>query len=169
MNYKENIASKKIIVIGSPGSGKSFVSSTLSKKLNIPIFYLDKLYWKENWVATPREQFIAIQQDILKKDSYIIDGNYQSTLELRFKNASTIIFLDIDKNVCFEAVKGRMGQKREDFPNYLEEELDDAFVHSILHFHEESRPFIMGMIDKYSEKNIIVLKNRDEVNEFLKD
>ena len=62
-----------------------------------------------------------------------------------------------------------MGQKREDFPSYLEEELDDAFVHSILHFHEESRPFIMGMIDKYSEKNIIVLKNRDEVNEFLKD
>ena len=48
---------KKILVIGSPGSGKSYFSKQLSKILNIPVYHLDLIYWHENWVSMPKEEF----------------------------------------------------------------------------------------------------------------
>lgn len=47
----------RIIVIGSSGSGKSTLSRKLSKSLDLPVYHLDALFWKPNWVMTePDEQ-----------------------------------------------------------------------------------------------------------------
>lgn len=165
-SYKD-LKNRKIIVIGSPGSGKSFVSTKLHEYFNIPIYYLDRIYWHEDWVNTPQDKFIALQEEILKKDAFIIDGNYLSTIEVRISKASTIIFLDLPKEVCLEAVKQRMGQKRTDFPPFLKEELDDEFVHSIIFFEVESKPTILKLLDKYQDKEIIVLHSREEIDKFL--
>jgi adenylate kinase family enzyme len=42
---------KKILVLGAPGSGKTFCALELSKKLNIPVYHLDSYYYKSNWVV----------------------------------------------------------------------------------------------------------------------
>lgn len=39
---------KKILVIGSPGAGKSTFSRRLQKKINLPIIYLDQLFWRSD-------------------------------------------------------------------------------------------------------------------------
>ena len=49
---------KRIMIVGSSGSGKTTFSRNLHKKLNLPVIHLDKLFWKENWVQTPREEWI---------------------------------------------------------------------------------------------------------------
>ena len=112
---------KKIIVIGCPGSGKSYFSKVLSEKLNINRYHLDLYFWKPNWTATPSEEFDKILDQLLKNETYIIDGNYNRTLEKRFKSADTIFFLDMPTELCLLSERQRRGKKRDDLPYYLSE------------------------------------------------
>lgn len=84
---------KKVIVIGSSGSGKSTFSRKLSERLNIPVYHLDQLFWKPNWVMSTEYEKITIQNSILEKNEWIIDGNYSGILEDRLQLADTVMFL----------------------------------------------------------------------------
>ena len=50
-NNQEN-KMKRIMIIGSGGSGKSTFSSKLSEVLGLPLYHLDAYYWKPGWIAT---------------------------------------------------------------------------------------------------------------------
>lgn len=39
----------KIWITGSSGSGKTTLATNISVKLNIPVYYNDKIFWMENW------------------------------------------------------------------------------------------------------------------------
>ena len=160
---------KKIIVIGCPGSGKSYFSKKLSEITNIPKFHLDILFWKENWVKTPRDEFLNKILDIVNNnDSFILDGNYHRTLDFRMNLADTIFFLDLPVEVCLESEKQRRGKPREDLPSYLiEEGEDEEFVNLITNFQNNQRHLIVEILEKHKDKNIIVFKSRDEVNNYL--
>lgn len=57
----------KIIIIGSSGSGKSTLSRQLSNILDIPVYHLDALFWKPNWIMTTKDEQIDIQKSLLEK------------------------------------------------------------------------------------------------------
>ena len=113
---------KKIIVIGSPGAGKSVFSQKLSKITQIHLYHIDKLYHKEDGTHISKEELEGKLKKIFKNDSWIIDGNYQRTLEMRVKECDTIFLLDFPTEVCLEGAKSRIGKKREDLP-WVEEKL----------------------------------------------
>lgn len=158
---------KKIIIIGCPGSGKSYFSKHLAKITNLPLYHLDMLYWKPNWVSTPREEFNKTVNLIMDKDEWIIDGNFNGTLEHRFKKASLVYFLDLPTEVCLESVKMRLGIKRDDFPHFLEETEDLEFNNSIKEFKDTGRLTILSLIKKYPDRTVIIFTSRDEVNSYL--
>ena len=74
---------RKVIVIGCPGAGKSTFARKLRDATNLPLYYLDMLWHKEDKTNISREEFDIKLNDILKKDKWIIDGNYLRTLEMR--------------------------------------------------------------------------------------
>ena len=161
---------KRIIVIGCSGSGKSYFSSKLSNILNIEKYHLDCYYWKENWQATPREEFVKVVDELLDLENWIIDGNYSYTMERRMIKADTIFFLDLPTDVCLESERKRRGNKREDLPSYLvETKEDDGLEEFIKNFHLDKRNQILSLLDKYSYKNIIIFKSREEVDNYLID
>lgn len=55
------------MVIGSSGSGKSTLSRQLGHALDIPVFHLDVLFWKPNWVMTSSDEQKEIQKTLLQK------------------------------------------------------------------------------------------------------
>ena len=158
----------KILVIGSPGSGKSYFSKKLSKLTNIPVYHMDLLYWHENWVSTPRDEFDKIINEILNKDEWILDGNYNRTLENRVKFAQIVYFLDLDPEICLIAEKERRNKKRDDFPSFLNEGEDPSFVQYIKDFPIINKPLILEILKKYPHVKLIIFKTREEINEFLK-
>jgi adenylate kinase family enzyme len=91
---------KKILVLGAPGSGKSFCASELGKKLNIPVYPLDFYYYKPNWKVVDSAEFAAKQREIMRHEKWIIDGNSVRMLSERLTHADTVIFLDIPKFFC---------------------------------------------------------------------
>ncbi|MDY4760607.1 AAA family ATPase [Streptococcus thoraltensis] len=157
---------KKIIVIGCPGSGKSTLARQLAELTKLPLHHLDLMNWNADRTTVAPEIFLERQRHVLKQDSWIIDGNYGGTLDLRFKACDTIIFLDFPLDVCIEGVMNRIGTVRSDMP-WVEEEVDLEFLDFIKEFPENSRPKILALIDKFSHKNIYQLISREEAEEFL--
>ena len=159
---------RKVIVIGCPGAGKSTFARKLRDDTNLPLYYLDMLWHKEDKTNISREEFDTKLNDILKKDKWIIDGNYLRTLEMRLKECDTVFLLDYPLEVCLDGAKSRIGKKREDMP-WVETELDEEFKQFIEDFSKEQLPQVYELLDKYSEElNIIIFKSRVEAEKYNK-
>ena len=111
---------KKVIVLGNNGSGKSYFSTKLAKITSLPLIHLDLLYWQKNWTHPSREEWAEMQRKLVANEQWIIDGMHISTLEIRFKEADAIYFLDVNTDTCLESVRQRESQDRIDFPNHLD-------------------------------------------------
>lgn len=131
----------KIIVIGSPGAGKSIFSQKLSDITGLPLYHLDMLYHKPDGTHISKEELEDKLREIFSNDDWIIDGNYQRTLEIRLKECDTVFLLDFPTEVCLEGAKSRIGKKREDLP-WIEEKLDENFEQCIINFANEKLPQI---------------------------
>lgn len=86
---------QKIIIIGSPGSGKSTFSRKLRDVTGLPLFYLDMLWHLPDRTNVSREEFDRRLSEILSGEKWIIDGNYQRTLELRLRECDTVFLFDL--------------------------------------------------------------------------
>lgn len=158
---------KKIIVIGCPGSGKSTFARALHHKMGIPICHLDTLFWNADKTAVEKSVFRERLTRVLEMNAWIIDGNYASTMEIRMAACDTVFFLDYPTDVCLAGVKARIGKPRGDMP-WIESEEDAEFIGFIKTFRKEQRPEILALLDKYSDKNIVVFKSRADGDAFLK-
>ena len=157
---------RKVIVIGCPGAGKSTFARKLRDATNLPLYYLDMLWHKEDKTNISREEFDTKLNDIIKKDNWIIDGNYLRTLEMRLKECDTVFLLDYSLEVCLAGAKSRIGKKRVDMP-WVETEFDDEFKQYIEDFSKSQLPQVYELLDKYSEKrNIIIFKSRVEAEKY---
>ena len=157
---------KKVIVIGCPGSGKSTFSRALHERTGLPLYHLDLLYWNTDKTTVSKEVFRERLQNVLMLDRWIIDGNYGSTIEMRMAECDTVFFLDFSLEVCIEGVRQRQGKPRPDMP-WIETEDDEEFLEFIKNFESESKPKILCLLQKYKEKNIIILKSREEADRII--
>ena len=158
---------KKIIVIGCPGSGKSTFAKRLYEKINLPLFHLDAIWHKADKTHISREEFDDRLSEILSLDAYIIDGNYQRTLDRRISRCDTVILFDLPTEDCLSGAAMRVGKARADMP-WCESELDPEFKRQIEEFKTVKLPEIYALIEKYkSGRNTVILKSREESESFL--
>ncbi len=80
------------MIFGLPGSGKSTFATKLAQFLDLPIHYLDKHFYIENWVERDHEEFLDIQRSVVNQSKWIIDGNSMRSLEMRFQQADCAIY-----------------------------------------------------------------------------
>ncbi|MCK0470416.1 DNA topology modulation protein [Halalkalibacter sp. APA_J-10(15)] len=163
---------KKVILIGSGGSGKSTLARQLGHKLKINVYHLDALFWKPNWVGVPKDEQRKVQNDLVNKEEWLIDGNYGGTMDIRLNAADTIIFLDIHRTICVYRACKRMIQYRNkirpDMGEGCEERIDLNFLKWIWNYPKTKRPDILIKLEQLSEdKQIIILKSPNEVQRFL--
>ena len=157
----------KVIVIGCPGSGKSTFARKLQKIMGLPIYYLDRLYWNEDKTTVSKDIFRKRLADTLNESRWIIDGNYNSTIELRIKSCDIVYFLDYPVETCINGIKERLGKPREDMP-WIEMEEDVEFIDFIRNYSVTARPKILELLETHSDKNIVVFHSREEAEEYLK-
>lgn len=160
---------KRIMVIGCPGSGKSTFSKALHKIMGIPLYHLDMMYWNPDRTTVDKSVFRQRLLNAVQSDSWIIDGNYGATIELRLQACDTAFFLDYPLEVCLDGIRTRRGKARTDIPWVeKEDEEDQEFIELIKNYNSVNRPTVVELLDKYSDKNIIIFINRNEADMFLK-
>ena len=157
---------KRVIIIGCPGSGKSTFARELHAHTNLPLYYLDMLYWNADRTTVPKEEFRRRLGEVLEKDSWIIDGNYNATMEMRMAACDTVIFLDYPTEVCISGIRERVGKKREDIP-WVETEIDAEFLAFAEKYNTESRPRILELLQHYADRQTVILESRAAADAFL--
>ena len=157
---------QKVMVIGCPGSGKSTFSRTLRDRTGLPLYYLDMLYWNADKTTVPKEIFRARLAKILETDAFIIDGNYNSTMEMRLLACDTVFFLDYPLDVCLDGVRARISKPREDMP-WIETEFDPEFMEYIKQFAVENRPKILALLEKYPHVKVFTFTSRAQSDAYL--
>ncbi|MBN2789556.1 MAG: topology modulation protein [Candidatus Delongbacteria bacterium] len=166
---------KRILIIGSGGAGKSTFSKQLAKILNIPIIHLDVHFWNPGWVMTDSEIWHKTVDNLILGDSWIMDGNFNSTIEKRVKRADTVFYFDFSKYRClYNAIKrmiiGRyFFKKRSDMAEGCKEKFDMEFYKWIWNFNKDHREEYYKMLnDLKAEKNVYIIRSYREKKKILK-
>ena len=158
---------ERVIVIGSPGAGKSTFARQLRDRTGLPLFYLDMIWQLPDRTTITREELDRKLSDILKTDFWIIDGNYGRTLELRLRSCDTVFLLDYPLDVCLASAEARIGKQREDLP-WTEEDFDEEFRQWIIDYPSSELPRIYKLLDRYgAEKEVHIFKTREEADQYL--
>lgn len=158
---------RKVIVIGCPGSGKSTFSKALHDVTGLPLYHLDRMYWNADGTNVSKDIFMERLYQALKKEAWIIDGNYGSTMELRMQFCDTVFFLDYPLDICMDGIRSRKGKERTDIPCTTLEDDDHEFLDFITNYNLTSRPTVMELLHKYAHKRITIFKDRREADRFL--
>ncbi|HEX3248744.1 MAG TPA: DNA topology modulation protein [Pyrinomonadaceae bacterium] len=164
---------RRILVIGSGGSGKSTVATRLGALLNLEVSHLDKFFWQPGWVKPATEDWVQAVTELMNRDSWILDGNYSGTLELRFQKCDTIIFLDLSRWLCLWRIVRRVLRYRNDLrPDMAEgcqEKLDLEFVRWVWNYPHRTKPKVVKLLrERCDGKEIVWLRSRREVEGFLR-
>ncbi len=158
---------QKIIIIGSPGAGKSTFARKLRNITGLPLYYLDLIWHKPDRTTISREEFDEKLKAIITSEKWIIDGNYQRTIERRLQACDTVFLLDYPVEQCLEGAQERVGKKREEMP-WVEETLDETFRQFILEFQHIKLPQIYALLKQYGDsKEIVIFKSRAEAETWI--
>jgi adenylate kinase family enzyme len=151
-------------------AGKTTLSIKLADSLGIDCFGLDSIVWKPGWVQTSSEERKIKIQDLIDKDSWIIDGVSSQV----FQAADTIFFLDIPLQRCLINIVKRFisngfrtrASLPENCPEYIVffKAVRIAFVYQKL-----TRHYLLNLIESnQNKKKIIIIKSYDETPNFTK-
>ena len=162
----------KIHIIGCSGSGKTYLAKALSEKYNITHFDLDDIQWDNTaegyGVKMPIEKRTELLNNILKNDSWIIEGVYYAWVGKCFEDADKIYVLDIPKRIYTYRIIKRAIKRKLGLAKGKKETLKS--VYNLLKWTDTFKNINMVEIRKilsnYTQKTMWI-KNRKEVKRVI--
>lgn len=148
---------ERAIILGPGASGKSTLALQLGQITGLPVIELDKIFWQSGLVATPPDQWLHVQQTLIEKNRWIMDGDLgpYDAAEVRLRAADTIIFLDFSLLRCAWRVL-RRSRERTDFWLWL------------LRYRYRSRPFLLSAIASHAaHAKLYLLNSPKALNHFV--
>ncbi len=159
------------MIIGPGNAGKSTLAVKLGSKLELPVYHLDKYFWREhaNWQAEDKEKFRQRCIDLIKKDSWIIEGDFGNTYEMRADAADTIIVLDFPRRVIvprfFIRVWKYRGTTRPDMAEGNIERINYEYIKWLCTYNSQR---LRELAHTYQNtKNVYVFTKSSQVRRFL--
>jgi adenylate kinase family enzyme len=167
---KPTLPFKRVIVIGSSGSGKSTFARRLGDITNLPVTHIDQLFWQPGWVKTPKSEYVERLAAVVQGDRWIIEGVNASTLDLRLPRTDLLIWLERDRFSCLWRMMRRVassyGCVRSDMAPGCPEQLPDwEFFKYIWTFGTHIAPRIEAAIDQHNMSARTVRPNSDRASD----
>lgn len=163
---------ERVMIIGCGGAGKSTLARKLGEKTGLPVVHLDKIWWEPgNWEHMEQEEFDRRLALELEKPRWILDGNFNRTIEMRLAACDAVIYLDMNRFVCLKNWLGRVvknwGRARADMGEGCAEWIDPEFVKWIWNFNRGNRARYYALLENQEGKQVVILKSRRQVRKFL--
>ena len=161
---------RRIIVIGSPGAGKSTLATELARRLKLPLIHLDQHAWLPGWVEVERDPWRDRVGELIAGEAWVIDGNYTGSLNLRLTRADTVINLELPAWLCIARLLRRIvsswGRVRADMADGCPEQLDWSFLLYTARFPRTHRHKIAERLKSFPGE-VITLRSPADVRRFL--
>lgn len=126
---------QRILIIGSPGAGKSTLATALARDSQLPLIRLDRLFWQKNQTTITLSQLQEKLVPLLAEERWIIDGNYDSLLPQRLRRADLVIYLKVPRIIAiWRVVKRYFTYRGKNSPGANPDMLDPEFLKYIWHF-----------------------------------
>jgi adenylate kinase family enzyme len=97
----------RIVVVGTPGAGKTTAAKTIAAALGLAHIELDSLHWEPGWRALSKadpDEFARRVSAAVARDVWVADGNYEAVRQLVWSRATDLIWLDYDRPVIMYRV-----------------------------------------------------------------
>lgn len=164
---------KRIAVVGCGGAGKSTFSKCLGEALGLPVIHLDSFFWRPGWEETHSEEWGRVVSELVRREAWIMDGNYGGTMDKRLAASDAAVFLDMPRILCLRRVVERRlryaRKSRPDMAAGCPERLDWKFLKYVWNYPKTRRPGILRKLENLPEdKEAVVLRSAGEVREFLR-
>ena len=162
----------RIAIVGCGGSGKSRLARILGTALGITPVHLDGLYYDRDWKPLDKEEFAALQRDLVAEPRWIIDGNYASTLPIRLAAADTVIFLDLPAWAClWGIIQRRLRHGRgQHHAIGAYDRITWNFIRYIAGYRKQMAPRVRHLIAGHAgDAQVVVLRSRHAARRYLAD
>ena len=164
---------KKVMIIGNGGAGKSTLALKIQQITGLELIHLDQHYWKAGWVEADKATWKSQIEQFVQKPSWIIDGNYGGTMDIRIATADTIIFLDRSRWVSLYRVLRRnlryYGQTRPDLAAGCPEHFDWKFIRYVFFYNNRRKPGILKRLQNLKpHQQLFILRSDRAIKRFLK-
>jgi adenylate kinase family enzyme len=159
---------QRILVIGSPGAGKSTLASRIAERLALPLIHLDREYFGPGWATPTKPEWRERVRALAARPAWVMDGNYASTFDLRVPRATAIVWLDLPRWQCLLSVLWRVarnyGRIRPDLGPGCIERFDKSFMRWIWTYPRTMRPRTARMLERLRpDQRVYVLRSRSEL------
>ncbi|MFA5006532.1 MAG: isopentenyl transferase family protein [Candidatus Izemoplasmatales bacterium] len=162
---------ERIMIVGNGGTGKSTLAVRLSELTGLPVVHLDRLFWRPGWKSVESAEFDRLLAEEVARERWIIDGNYNRTMETRLARADTVVWLDFPRVVALWGVLRRNrawnGRTRPDMGDGCPEKIDAEFLRWIWGFNRNNRARYRTLFQPTPTRRLVVLRNRRELKKWL--
>lgn len=163
------MSAMRYAVLGSGGSGKTWFSNRLGSLHNLPVVHLDELFYSGR-TGLSSSEFLSKQEEAVNRPDWVIEGNYQSSLELRLQKADVVVLLDVHPLLCAWSVLRRHYREPEAGARNV---LNIGFIWYILTYRSRMRPIVLDKIiaARIERRNIsfIHLRSRKAASQFIRE
>jgi adenylate kinase family enzyme len=86
----------RICILGPSNSGKSTLATAIAQARGLTPVHLDQFYHLPgtDWVPRPAQDFIALHDEAIAGEAWVMEGNYSKCLPQRLARATGLILLD---------------------------------------------------------------------------
>ncbi|MFC4008994.1 topology modulation protein [Nonomuraea purpurea] len=161
----------RVVVVGAGGSGKSYVARELGRILAAPVTHLDALYYDEAWNPLPPEEFEAAQRELVAGSRWIMDGNYNSTLETRLRACDTVVMMDVSTWTAMRGLLSRQARHGAgQHPSGVYNRINSDVIAYVLGYRRRMRPRVLAKIREFAAgKEVVFLKGRVRTRRWLEE
>ena len=163
---------KKTAIVGCGGSGKSHLARQLGSILDAPVTHLDAVYYDDDWNPLDQETFASLQRDLVSQPTWVIDGNYNSTLQTRLEACDTVVLMDVSTLAALWGIFSRQlrhgaGHKG----NGVHNRIHWGVITYVATYRRRMRPRVLAKINEFAagHAEVVLLTSRRHTRRWLRE
>jgi adenylate kinase family enzyme len=161
---------RRILVLGSPGSGKTLLSAELARHLGLDVLRLDDFFWRPGRMRMPTDAWRMRVAELANRPCWVMDGTYEASLDLRLPTAEAIVYIRSNRWVCLWRVVVRrlLRRWRPAAESALGHALTPFFIRYVVRFPTTTQPEVFALIARHGGgKPVIVLEGAQAVDRLI--